>query len=47
MLILQEYELMFQNRKFTVVAKIPEKSQNVINVETVWIVSYDKFPTVW
>ena len=30
MLILQVYELLFQNRKFVVVAKIPEKSQNVI-----------------
>ena len=30
MLILQVYELQFQNRKFIDVAEIPEKSQNVI-----------------
>ena len=29
-LILQVYELLFQNKKFTAVAKIPQKSQNVI-----------------
>ena len=30
MLILQVYMLLFQKRKFVIVAKIPEKSQNVI-----------------
>ena len=32
MLILQVYELLFQNRKFIVVAKFSEISRNVINV---------------
>ena len=33
MLILEVYMLLFQNRKFIDVAKIPEKSQNVIKCE--------------
>ena len=46
MLILQVYMLLFQNRKFIDVAKIPYKSQNVINVETFCKISSDKFFTV-
>ena len=44
--MLQVYMLLFENRKFTAVAIIPQKSQNVINVETFCILRYDKFNTV-
>ena len=39
MLILQVYELLFQNRKFIDVAKIPEKCQNVIKC---WNILHNK-----
>ena len=46
MLILQVYMLLFQNRKFTAVAKIPRKVREWYNVETFCILRYDKFITV-
>ena len=47
MLILQAYTLLFENRKFSDVAKIPAKSQKVIKCWFFCKISSNKFSTVW
>ena len=46
MLVLLVYMLLFENRKFTAVAKIPRKVREWYNIGTFCILSYDKFITV-
>ena len=46
MLILLVYMLLFENRKFTAVAKIPRKVREWYNIESFCILSSDKFITV-
>ena len=46
MLILQVYMLLFENRKFTAVAKFPRKVREWYNVETFCLLISDKFITV-
>ena len=39
--------VLFENRKFTAIAKIPRKVRMWSNAETFWKISSDKFSEVW